>query len=150
MKRKTIIRSAVWAQVFGTAGVLHFVKPEVFDDLVPEELPGSRRDWTIGSGVVELGLAGLIGGLTIAATTGKNASRQRSAQRTLNQVVGPATALFLLGVWPGNIKMAWDYRNKPALAKAIALARVPAQIPMMRSVARLGLDRSHGDVRVHD
>ena len=138
MQRKSIIRSAVWTQVFGAAGVLHFVKPEVFDDLVPEELPGSRRDWTLGSGVMELGLAGLIGGLTVAATVGKKASRKSAARRALNTVVGPATALFLLGVWPGNVKMAWDYRHKSALPKAIAFGRVPAQFPMMRSVLRLG------------
>ncbi|WP_295645298.1 hypothetical protein [uncultured Corynebacterium sp.] len=138
MQRKSIIRSTVWAQVFTTAGVLHFVKPEVFDELVPKELPGTRRDWTLGSGVMELGLGGLIGGLTLAANLGKKTSRKRTAQRTLHNVVGPATALFLLGVWPGNVKMAWDYRNKPALPKAIAFARVPAQIPMMRSALRLG------------
>lgn len=137
MQRKSIIRSLVWTQVFGTAGVLHFVKPEVFDDLVPEELPGTRRDWTLGSGIMELGLAGLIGGLTAAATLGKKSTAER-AQRTLNSTVGPAAALFLLGVWPGNIKMAWDFRKKTAVPKAIAFARVPAQLPMMKSVLRLG------------
>ena len=137
MERQSIIRSVVWAQVFGTAGVLHFVKPEVFDDLIPQELPGHRRDWTLGSGVMELGLAGLIGGLTAATAFGKKSTAQR-AQRALNGAVGPATALFLLGVWPGNIKMAWDYRKKSAVPKAIAFVRVPAQIPMMKSALRLG------------
>lgn len=137
MQRKSIIRSLVWTQVFGTAGVLHFVKPEVFDDLIPEELPGTRRDWTLGSGVMELGLAGLIGGLTAATTLGKKSTAER-AQRTLNSTVGPAAALFLLGVWPGNIKMAWDFRKKSVVPKAIAFARVPAQLPMMKSVLRLG------------
>ena len=41
LTRAAGIRSAVWGTVFGTAGVLHFVKPEGFDRIVPEELPGT-------------------------------------------------------------------------------------------------------------
>ena len=42
------------------AGVLHFVRPKPFDSLIPEQLPGSARAWTYGSGVSELATAALI------------------------------------------------------------------------------------------
>ena len=41
-------------------GVLHFVRPEPFDGLIPPFLPGSARAWTHGSGVAELAVAGLL------------------------------------------------------------------------------------------
>ena len=44
----------------GVMGVLHFVKPEHFDRIVPRALPGSARFYTYASGVAELGVAGLL------------------------------------------------------------------------------------------
>ena len=41
-------------------GVLHFVAPKPFDDIIPEELPGSARFYTYASGVAELGVGGLL------------------------------------------------------------------------------------------
>ena len=38
----------------GAAGVLHFVRPEFFDAIVPPWLPPSQRFWTLISGVAEL------------------------------------------------------------------------------------------------
>ncbi|KAB1502853.1 hypothetical protein F7230_07610 [Corynebacterium sp. 320] len=133
LDRSDIARVAVWSSVFLGAGVLHFVKPKPFDSLVPAQLPGTRRDWTLASGVMEIGL-----GASILTTATVPALRS-----TLHTVVGPATAIFLAGVWPGNIKMMVDYlaTSNPKIsttAKAIAVARVPMQIPMMRSVLRLG------------
>lgn len=121
-------RSALWSGVFGAAGVLHFLKPEPFDTLIPTQLPGSPRAWTIGSGVIELGL-----GASIAATSAVPALRPY-----LSQVAGPASALFLLAVWPGNIKMAWDWRAAPPVKRWVAFARVPLQLQMIASVLRLG------------
>ena len=39
---------------FVVSGVIHLVKPEVFEPLVPEQLPGTRRQWVLWSGVAEL------------------------------------------------------------------------------------------------
>lgn len=121
-------RSVLWAGVFGAAGTLHFVHPKNFDQIVPESIPGAARQWTYASGVAELGLAASIG-----VTTAVPALRPY-----LNSAVAPAAAGFLAAVWPANIKMAWDWRDKDAVKKAIAFARVPLQIPMIRSAARLG------------
>ena len=43
--------------LLGGAGVLHFLKPEPFDSIVPAGLPGSARAYTYASGVAELGCA---------------------------------------------------------------------------------------------
>ena len=121
------IRRAIWAGVFGFAGVMHFAQPKPFDTLVPPELPGGRRVWTYGSGAVELALGAAIGG----SLTGRTSHSYDAAVSTV------ATA-FLAGVWPGNIKMAWDWRNKDLTERSIAFVRVPLQLPMMYSTWKLG------------
>ena len=121
------IRRAIWAGVFGFAGVMHFAQPKPFDTLVPPELPGGRRVWTYGSGAVELALGAAIA----RSLTGRTSSSYEAAVSTT------ATA-FLAGVWPGNIKMAWDWRNKDLTERSIAFVRVPLQLPMMYSTWKLG------------
>ena len=41
-------------------GALHFAKPEPFDGLIPRQLPGTPRQWTLGSGVAELAVGALL------------------------------------------------------------------------------------------
>jgi len=41
----------------GFAGVMHFVSPQFFNDIVPPWLPPSESFWTYASGVVELVVA---------------------------------------------------------------------------------------------
>ncbi|RAV31259.1 DoxX family protein [Corynebacterium heidelbergense] len=118
------IPAAIWATAFGGAGILHMVRPAFFDNIVPEELPGTQRDWSLGSGVMELGLSTLL----LASF----------AKPQLRPVLGKACALFLLAVWPGNIKMAWDWRSAKPIARAIAFIRVPLQIPMMKHALKIG------------
>ncbi|MEU2120124.1 hypothetical protein ABZ567_31830 [Streptomyces sp. NPDC016459] len=101
------------AGLLASAGVAHFVAPKQFDAVVPRSLPGDPRTWTAASGAVELALAA---GLALPAT------RRVSAQ---------ATALFFVGVFPANVKMAYDWRNRPTSAKALAYARLPLQIPLI-------------------
>ncbi|MER5961493.1 DoxX family protein [Streptomyces sp. NPDC002057] len=111
------IRSArsafLLAGLMASAGVAHFVAPKQFDATVPRTLPGSPRAWTQASGVVELALAA---GLALPAT------RRTSAR---------ATALFFAGVFPANVKMAYDWRNRSTPQKALAYGRLPLQIPLI-------------------
>lgn len=111
-------RWAPVATMFGVAGVAHFVRAAHFDEIVPRALPGSPRRWTLGSGVAELALAA---GLALPAT--------RRATST-------AAAAFLLAVWPANVKMALD-ANSPR-SRAITLARLPLQLPLIRAAWRAG------------
>lgn len=100
-------------------GVLHFVRPEPFDGLIPPFLPGSARGWTHGSGVAELAVAGLL-----------------AVPRTRRAGGRAAQALFL-GVWPGNAWMAWRWRRRPWPAQLVSLGRLPLQVPLIRAAGRV-------------
>lgn len=95
------------------AGVMHVVKPDPFDQLVPEQLPGSARAWTYGSGLAELAVAALLA----------NPSTRRAG--------GVAAAGLFVGVFPGNLKMAWDWRHAPRARQAVAYGRLPLQADLV-------------------
>ncbi|MFD4244277.1 DoxX family protein [Streptomyces sp. NPDC058525] len=110
----TPARSALaLAALLASAGAAHFIAPKQFDATVPRTLPGSPRTWTTASGVVELALAA---GLAFPPT------RRTSAR---------ASAVFFAAVFPANVKMAYDWRDRPMPAKALATARLPLQIPLI-------------------
>jgi len=115
------------AGLLATAGVTHFVAPRQYDATIPRALPGAPRTWTYASGAAELALAA---GVAMPRT---------------RRLAGLATAAFFVGVFPANVKMAVDWRNRPAPLKAAALARLPLQVPLVlwaRGVARSGEGRS--------
>ncbi|MFI2436761.1 hypothetical protein [Streptomyces sp. NPDC018693] len=101
------------AGLLAAAGAAHFAAPRPFDAIVPRALPGSPRAWTYASGVAELALAA---GVALPRT-------RRTAAR--------ATAAFFVGVFPANVKMALDWRDRPAPQKAAALGRLPLQVPLV-------------------
>ena len=100
---------------FATSGTIHLVRPQTFQPLMPTWVP-SHREVIIGSGVVELLCAA---GLAVPAT---------------RKPAGYASALLLLGVWPGNLQMALDSnRSRSTARRAIAWGRMPLQVPMIRA-----------------
>ena len=114
-----------WAMpaALGTMGVLHFVAPKPFDGLIPPELPGRRRAWTYGSGVVELAVAGLL------------------ANRVTRALGGAAATALFVGVFPGNLQMARAWRGKPVWPyQVIAWGRLPLQIPMIMAADKIRRD----------
>ena len=106
--------------LFAGAGVLHFAKPEPFDGIVPDALPGSARTYTYVSGAAEIVVAGLLANERTRTTGGKLA------------------AALLAAVWPANFNMAWQWRNKSLPLKAIAIGRLPLQIPLIQAALRIG------------
>jgi uncharacterized membrane protein len=115
------------AGLLATAGVAHFADPRQFDAIVPKTLPGTARTWTYASGVAELALA-----------AGVALPRTRKAAAL-------AAAAFFVGVFPANVKMAADWRHRPAPQKAAAFGRLPLQLPLVlwaRSVAKSAEGRS--------
>lgn len=104
---------------------MHLVRPAVFDAIVPAALPGPARFWTTSSGVAELALAA---GFAAPAT---------------RRTAGLAAAGFLLAVWPANGQMAldaWRHRHHGRAASvraAVALLRLPLQVPLVRAAARV-------------
>jgi uncharacterized membrane protein len=109
-------RNATFLAVgFAASGTVHLVKPEVYMPLMPAWVP-AHRGVVLGSGVAELALAV---GLALPPT---------------RRIAGWASVALLLGVWPGNIKMALDSnRSKSTAFKAAAWGRVPLQLPMLKA-----------------
>ena len=95
------------------AGVAHFINPDGFDEIVPHLLPGSATLWTSVSGAAEICLA--IG----------------VAVPTTRRVAATLTAVFFVLVFPANVQMAVDWATRPAPEFAIALLRLPLQIPLI-------------------
>ena len=105
--------SIALALVLTFTGTLHFVIPAYFDRIVPGWLPLSARFWTLISGAAEL---------TVAAAVALPATRD---------IGGVAAAVLFIAVFPANIKMAIDWADRPAAEFAVALARLPLQIPLV-------------------
>lgn len=105
---------------FVASGIVHLVRPEVFEPLMPAWVP-RHRQVILGSGVVELVCAL---GLAVPATRG---------------AAGLASAALLVGVFPGNVKMAADaVQGDDVRLKVVSLARLPLQLPLIRGALRAG------------
>ncbi|TFV58720.1 hypothetical protein E4P42_11585 [Mycobacterium sp. PS03-16] len=100
-------------------GVLHFVAPKPFDSIVPAELPGSPRFYTYASGVAELGVAAAL-----------------AAPKTRKAGALAAVALYL-AVFPGNVNMVRLWWDKPWPMRALAIARLPLQVPMITQALKI-------------
>ncbi|MFD1813364.1 MauE/DoxX family redox-associated membrane protein [Rhodococcus gannanensis] len=110
------------AALFLGAGTLHFVTPKPFDSIVPRQLPGDARTYTYASGVAE-----------VAIGTALLVPRTRRLGGTL-------AAALLVAVFPANVQMAVDWVRSDKIApplKAVALARLPLQLPMIAAALKV-------------
>lgn len=108
------------AAAFAVSGVVHLVRPETFAPLMPKALP-AHTELIKGSGVAEL-----------ACAAGLLHPRTR-------QVAGLASAALLVGVFPGNVTMAWRARrSRNAAYRWGTVARLPLQVPLVRAALRAG------------
>ena len=106
------------AAIFATSGVIHLVKPEVFEPIVPDVLP-KKRELVYVSGVAELACAAAL------------------LHPRTRRLAGWASAGLLLAVYPANFKMAGDAaKTDNAGFKAATMARLPLQIPLIRTALR--------------
>ncbi|MFJ8747036.1 hypothetical protein ACIRL2_47820 [Embleya sp. NPDC127516] len=110
--------------LLGGAGVAHFVYPRPFNAVVPRSLPGNPRVWTRASGVAEFALAAAV-----------------AVPRT-RRVGALAAAAFFTAVFPANVKMAVDWRTRPAPQRTAAFARLPLQIPLVLWALHVGRNAS--------
>lgn len=109
---------ALLAGLFTVSGVVHLVKPEVFKPLMPEWVP-AHDEVIVGSGIAELSCAA---GLIAPGT---------------RRAAGVASVAVLVGVFPGNVQMAVDsLRTRSTKLKVIAFARLPLQLPMIRTALK--------------
>ncbi|MCX5157728.1 hypothetical protein OG914_27470 [Streptomyces sp. NBC_00291] len=114
------------AGLLAGAAVAHTVAPKRFDATVPRSLPGSPRQWTYASGVVELALAAGV------------------ANPRTRRVAALATAAFFVGVFPANVKMAVDARTQSPAIRAVTLARLPLQVPLVLWARQVGRGATTG------
>lgn len=107
---------------FLASGVVHLVRPEVFEPIVPRPLPYKRK-LVYASGLAELGCAA---GLLVPRT---------------RRFAGLASAALLVAVFPANVQMALDAgraiaRNGSTTARqvlrAVTIARLPLQVSLIR------------------
>ncbi|USQ75980.1 DoxX family protein [Ornithinimicrobium cryptoxanthini] len=111
---------------FAVSGVIHLVKPETFEPIIPTPLRPWARDLVLVSGVAEL-----------ACAAGLLHPRTRPA-------AGLASAALLLAVWPANAQMSVDLGRRAQRRRdprswasfALSLGRLPLQVPMIRAAWR--------------
>ena len=103
----------VLAALFVASGTLHLVRPSVFLPLVPDAMPAGEAIVLV-SGIAELVCAA---GLFTRAPW-----------------AGPASALLLCAVFPGNVIFAVNASRDPESSSALvaaAWARLPLQLPLI-------------------
>lgn len=114
------------AAFIGGAGVMHFVRPEFFDAIVPDWMPGEARTTTHVSGVAELTAAVLV------------------ANPRTRRIGGWFAFWTFLGVYPANIQSALDGgiadAPEPFDSAAAAWLRLPLQLPMLWWARRVAKD----------
>ena len=108
----------VLAAIFVTSGIVHLVRPESYEPIMPKVVP-AHREVILASGVLELVCAA---GLLHPAT---------------RRVAGWTSLGVLLGVYPANFKMAGDAMQTDNQSfKAVAIGRLPLQLPLIRSALK--------------
>ena len=107
------------AGLLAAAGATHFASPKPYDQIVPRALPGRPRWWTYASGAAEL---------TIAAAVAHPRTRRTAAT---------AAAGLFVAVFPANLQMAQDWRDKGTVARTVAYARLPLQLPLVAWALRV-------------
>lgn len=99
-----------WA--FVATGVLHFLRPKMYEAIMPDYLP-AHRELVYASGVTEA-----VGGLAVLHP------RTRAFG-------GWLLVLTIIGVYPANVHMALHPERYPQVPKAALYARLPLQLPML-------------------
>jgi uncharacterized membrane protein len=115
--------TAALVGLFVVSGVVHLVRPKVYEPLMPSWVP-RHREVILGSGVAELACAA---GLALPAT---------------RRTAGWASAALLVGIFPGNVKMALDAQQVRSTStrarqyKVGTLVRLPLQLPLIRAALK--------------
>ena len=95
-----------------STGVIHFVAPRVFVDIVPKAL-GRPHFWVYASGVAELGSGALLW------------------NRRTARLGGMAATATIVAVYPANISMAVDAGRPHDGLSWFAWLRLPMQFPLI-------------------
>lgn len=102
--------------IFTVSGVLHFVTPQPFENIVPRPLP-HKRTLVYASGAAELAAAAML------------------AHPRTRRLGGMVSFGVLLAVLPANVQMtvsAWRSDRTPAWFTLGTVLRLPLQVPLLR------------------
>jgi uncharacterized membrane protein len=106
------LKNVLWQPLGGflfLAGVTHFANPVFFDDIVPPWLPPSERFWTYISGLAEIAVG-------IAVLIPK-----------YRRLGGWAAFVLFVAVYPANLYMVWDWRDRSTAEQVVSWVRLPFQ-----------------------
>jgi uncharacterized membrane protein len=98
----------VLSVTFIAAGTLHFLRPEMYERIMPEYLP-AHRELVLVSGAAEIA-----GGVGVALSQTRHAA-------------GIGLVALLLAVFPANVNMAANSEQFRSIAPALLWARLPLQ-----------------------
>ncbi len=107
------VLAVILGSFFTLAGIQHFANPEFFNDIVPPWLPPNESFWTYASGVAEI----IVGPLLIWP-------RYR-------RIGALAAIALLIAVYPANIYMTWDWRDREFSERLVSYVRLPLQFVMI-------------------
>jgi len=111
---------------FTTAGALHFLRPRMYEEIVPDYLP-AHHELVLVSGAAEI--AGAV--MVVFPRT--------------RRIAGIWLAATLVLVFPANVHMALHPDRYPSLAPALLWARLPLQ-PLVIWWALRATRPAHGDL----
>jgi len=114
---------------FTLAGIMHFANPSFFDAIVPPWLWPSERFWTYASGVAEL----IIGLLILVPRT--------------RRIGSLAAIVLLILVYPANLYMTWDWRDRALDQQFVSWARLPFQFVFMWAAWMVARSQPSGHTR---
>ncbi len=115
MQARTVIPGAL----FIAAGAMHFIRPVMYEAIVPPQLGHA------GALVAISGLAEIAGGFGLLISGTRRAA-------------GIGLIVLLVAVWPANIYMALDAKHFAAVAPAwILWARVALQVALIWWIERV-------------
>ena len=111
------------AASFAASGVLHLVRPQIFETIVPRQLP-ERRGLVYASGVAELACAAAL------------------LHPRTRKAAGWASAALLVAIFPANVQMAVTEGKRASRGtgsrgmQVATLIRLPLQIPLIRTALK--------------
>ena len=91
------------------AGITHFANPMFFDDIVPPWLPPSERFWTYISGLAEIAIGAAV------------------LMPKYRRIGGWTAFALFIAVYPANIFMVWDWRDRSTAEQVVSWVRLPFQ-----------------------
>ena len=110
--KRAALQSKLWIPLgvfMFLAGITHFANPVFFDDIVPPWLPPSERFWTYISGLAEIAIG-------VAVLMPK-----------YRKIGALASVALFIAVYPANIFMVWDWRDRTAAEQMVSWVRLPFQ-----------------------